>query len=138
VTKSVFLKKNGETLFHIKTDNPERVKYPVPSFETIVSKVENDLDLVHRVYAVHAPEEVHFDGTLEDWKDAESIPLIYAHGFDPEKNPEDLQSEIRFMWDEYFLYVAIDTIDNEHVQPYSGDIVWAADNVELFMDKCGN
>ena len=136
-------KKTLETLFHIKTDNPERVKYPVPSFETVVSKVKNgtpikvknDLDLVHSAYAVYAPEEVKFDGTLEDWKDAESIPLIYAHGFDPKKHPEDLQSEIRFMWDDRFLYVAVDTIDNEHVQPYSGDIVWAADNVELFMDK---
>ena len=130
-------------MFHIKTDNPERVKYPVPSFETVVSKVKNgtpikvknDLDLVHSAYAVYAPEKVNFDGTLEDWKDAESIPLIYAHGFDPKKHPEDLQSEIRFMWDDRFLYVAVDTIENEHIQPYSGDIVWAADNVELFMDK---
>ncbi|MCP4176540.1 MAG: hypothetical protein GY756_02140 [bacterium] len=136
-------KKNGKTFVHIKTDNSETVRFPVPSFETIVPqvingapiKINNDLDLIPQANAPHAPKDVNFDGSLNSWKDAEPIPLIYAKGFDPAVNPADLQSEIRYMWDEEYLYVAIDTIDNEHVQPYSGDIVWAADNVELFIDK---
>jgi hypothetical protein len=136
-------KTKGETFIHVKTDSPEIVRYPVPYFETVVEKVnnggsikiKNSLDLIHEAYAVHAPSNVNFDGTLNDWKCSKPIPLIYAGRFDPKKNPDDLRSEIRFMWDEDYLYVAVDTIDNEYNQPYSGDIVWAADNVELFMDK---
>ena len=135
-------KQRGEATIHLKTDSPEAVCFPVPSFETVVPKVENGkpikvsnkLDLIPVAYAVHAPEKVNFDGTLNDWSKAEQIPVVYAYGFDPE-NTKDLKSDIRIMWDEKYLYVAVDTIDNEYNQPYSGDIVWAADNVELFIDK---
>ncbi|HJO92868.1 MAG TPA: metallophosphoesterase [Victivallales bacterium] len=143
VNISVAPRTKSKTAVHIKTDNSDAVRYPVPWFETVVDKVKNggpvkvknNLNLIHEAYAEYAPSGLNFDGTLDDWGKAKPMPLIYACGFDPVKNPEDLQAEIRFMWNEDCLYAAVDVIDNEHNQPYSGDIVWAADNVELLMGK---
>jgi len=86
--------------------------------------------------AVHAPGPVVVDGDLREWAEAKPVPLTYASGFDP-KNAADLQSQTRFMWEESNFYLAVETVDDEHVQPYAGDIVWLADNVELSLDDWG-
>jgi hypothetical protein len=142
VTVKAAPKQRGEAIVHIKTDSSKTVRFPVPSFETIIPKVknggpikvENKLDLIPVAYAVHTAKKPDFDGNLKDWSSAEAIPVTYAYGFDP-KDTKDLKSDVRVMWDKNNLYVAVDTIDNEYSQPYSGDIVWAADSVELFIDK---
>ena len=61
------------------------------------------------------------------------MPLTYEHAFD-KSDTEDLESQLRFQWDPDFFYLAVETWDDEFHQPYAGDIVWLADNVELFLD----
>ena len=39
------------------------------------------------------------------------------------------------MWDEQNLYLAFDISDNDHCQPYAGDIVWLADAIEFGVDR---
>lgn len=133
-------KQKATAKVHIKTDGPDAVRFPVPYFKTVVPKVKNGgpinvtskLDLIQIGYAVTAPENMSLDGNLEKWQNAKRIELIYPYGFDP-KDTKDLSSKISFMWDAKNLYVLLDTIDDVYYQPYSGDIVWSADSVELFM-----
>ena len=39
------------------------------------------------------------------------------------------------MWDGQNLYLAFDITDNDHCQPYAGDIVWLADAIEFGVDS---
>ena len=62
---------------------------------------------------------MHFDGVLEEWSDAQMVPVVYPSGFSGE-NADDLKCEVGFMWDEDYLYLAVRTEDNEYHQPYAG------------------
>jgi hypothetical protein len=73
------------------------------------------------------------DGALDEWRNAQMMPLVYPIGFEV-GDKDDLSCRMGFLWDDDFLYMAVETHDNEFHQPYAGDIVWAADNVELFLD----
>ena len=57
-------------------------------------------------------------------------------GFEKGKyDPADLSGECRAMWDGQNLYLAFDITDNDHCQPYAGDIVWLADAIEFGVDR---
>jgi hypothetical protein len=127
--------------FRIWSDTPAAARFPVPSFTTSVPvarfggpvTVSKEFPFVPRLDAVYAAEPVRLDGVLDEWTRAPAYPLDYAHGFDI-SNTGDLTSQVRLMWDEGHTYLAVETHDNEFNQPYAGDIVWSADNVELFLN----
>lgn len=128
--------------FHIKADGPEQVRFPVPQFKTTYRATEHggpvevvtDLPLTPTASVVRAPGAIHIDADFAEWGAAQWIPLVYPYGFDP-ADAADLSCRMALMWDQENLYFATETIDNEHVQPFAGDIVWSADNIEFFIDQ---
>ena len=125
--------------FHVASQ--ENARFPVPSLHTLYSQtqfgppvdVSQDLKLVPVLRAVRAQTPITLDGELDDWQGAQFMPLEYPVGFDG-PDAEDLVSRLAFQWDDSHLYLAVETQDNEYHQPYAGDIVWSADNVEMFLD----
>ncbi len=115
-------------------------RYPVPVFHTRYAQtqhgppvnVEQPLKFVPVVTAARAPGPVTVDGELDEWKGAAWAPLSYPAHF-AGGDPADLQSRLAFLWNDTHLFLAVDTTDNEFHQPYAGDIVWSADNVEMFL-----
>jgi hypothetical protein len=86
--------------------------------------------------AGRAPGAVHIDGVLDEWEGAKPVVMTYLSGFEPgQYHPADLSGECRAMWDEQNLYLAFDITDNDHCQPYGGDIVWLADAIEFGIDR---
>lgn len=116
-------------------------RFPVPLFRTRYDRtlhgpavnVEQDMKYVPELRAARAPGEMRVDGILDEWGQAQTMQAEYPVGFDG-KDPADLSCRMGFLWDDEHLYLAVETTDNEHTQPYAGDIVWSADNVELFLD----
>jgi len=133
-----------EVPFHISVSSPDLVRFPVPSFKTryantrsgIPVDVTVQLPFVPVVQAIHTKGPVHVDGLLEEWKGAKPIALTYVSGFEKGKyDPADLSGECRAIWDDQNLYLAFDITDNDHCQPYGGDIVWLADAIEFGIDR---
>ena len=128
--------------FHIKADGPEQVRFPVPTFRTVFQnaqrggpiEVSKRMDLVPVTQAVRAAGPVVIDGELDEWGAAQPLPLTYPWRFDI-NDTDDLEAQCRLMWDDAHLYLAVECGDDEFHQPYAGDIVWSADNVQLFLDK---
>jgi hypothetical protein len=88
---------------------------------------------VPTISAARAPQRIVVDGVVDEWATAQMAPLTYAVGFDG-KDTNDLECKLGFLWDDDNLYLAVKTHDNEFYQPYAGDIVWLADNLEMFLD----
>jgi len=128
--------------FHIAAAKPENVRFPVPRLATVYANtaygppidVAVDLPLTP-VADVARAEGIAIDGGFDEWGKAQWIPVIYpSSGWDPGRTA-DLACKMALMWDDANFYIATETVDDEHVQPYAGDTVWAADNIEFFVDK---
>ena len=139
---------NGKTelVFHVSADGPGAVRFPVPKYKTRYVNTKHgepaditvDLPLVPVAEATPAPDRVTIDGALDEWKAAKAIPMDYPSGFGKDAyDPANLGGVCRIMYDAGHLYVSFDVADNEHVQPYGGDIVWLADAVELGINRWG-
>jgi len=50
------------------------------------------------------------------------------------KGEDDLSGTLWFYWDENYLYVAAEVIDDKFVQDQSGDKIWYGDHLEFFLD----
>jgi hypothetical protein len=133
-----------ELPFHISASTPEQARFPVPSFKTHYANtrfgppmdVTVNLPFVPVAEAAHANHPVHLDGILDEWKAAKPIALTYPSGFEKGRyDPADLSGECRVLWDDQNLYLAFDITDNDHCQPYAGDIVWLADAIEFGVDS---
>jgi hypothetical protein len=133
-----------ELPFHIRAATPELARFPVPSFKTHYANTRFGAPVdvtIHLPYvpvaeAFHARSPVHLDGVLDEWKAAKPIALTYLSGFEKgDYDPADLSGECRAMWDDQNLYLAFDIRDNDHCQPYAGDIVWLADAIEFGVDR---
>lgn len=127
---------------HVRAEGPEAVRFPAPSLVTELTppgadkpvRIEKEMDLIPVIHSPYAVAPVLLDGDLGEWAHAAPVPLPYAYAFDI-ANTEDLKSQVRLMWDEGNVYIAVETEDDEFHQPYSGDIVWLADNVQFFLDQ---
>lgn len=115
--------------------------YPVPEM-----KVKLKLDEMKTVFTaspVVSPvipipelsESIVIDGDLSEWEVIPYYPVMYPVNFDISENTGDLQANWRGGWNKDGLYMAVDVVDNEFYQPYSGDIVWCADNLEVFLGE---
>lgn len=132
----------GETVaigFRLRADNPGSVRFPAPVFTArpeaavVPYTVSKPVDLIPVAQAQYAAGPVQIDGDLREWAGIPMIPLSYAHAFDI-ADTANLEARIRLMWDEGHLYLAVEVEDDEFYQPYAGDIVWSADNVQIFLD----
>lgn len=131
----------GAAALTFRVATAEAARFPVPAFRTAYDRtrfggpveVQQDLKLVPVLQAARARGPVVLDGRLDDWAGVRMAPLEYPRGFDA-ADTDDLSSRLGFQWDDGHLYLAVKTRDNEFYQPYAGDIVWSADNVEMFLD----
>ncbi len=129
-------------VFRVKADSPADVRFPVPAYRTRYENTQFGdpvdlsmrMDLVPTTEAARATGPVRADGVLDEWGRTVPVPLTYPFDYDID-DIEDLSSQVRFMWDDSHFYLAVETTDDVHHQPYAGDIVWSADNVELFLDR---
>ena len=129
--------------FHVSSSSPELARFPVPAFTTHYAHsrfgppvdVKLDLPFFPIAEAPRRQGSLRLDGVLDEWKGAKPIALTYLSGFEKGRyDPADLSGECRAMWDDQNLYLAFDITDNDHCQPYAGDIVWLADAIEFGVD----
>jgi len=115
--------------------------YPVPKAKVIVNQNSSTLsfDLPFPIYPSISIPYIHnkpsIDGDLIEWQNIPEYPLLYPIRFDPEQNTQDLQASLKCAWNEDGIYMAVQVYDNEFYQPFAGDIVWCADNLELFLGE---
>jgi len=130
--------------FHITASTPDTARFPVPSFKTHYANthfgppvdISIELPFVPIAEGFRAKSAVRLDGVLDEWKLAKPIALSYPSGFEPgHYDSTDLGGQCRVMWDEQNLYLAFEILDNDHCQPYAGDIVWLADAIEFGIDR---
>ncbi len=129
--------------FHVRAESPDKARFPVPSFKTRYANtqfgppvdVTLDLPLIPVAAAPRARLPVHMDGVLDEWNAAGPMALTYLSGFETGAyDPSDLSGQCRALWDDQNLYLAFEITDNDHCQPYAGDIVWLADAIEFGID----
>ncbi|NLO32545.1 MAG: hypothetical protein GX117_04200 [Candidatus Hydrogenedentes bacterium] len=116
--------------------------FPVPSLEGVVEDpvtgktiaLNRDVDLAPTVDVPRAAQPVILDGDLSEWSHAPCLPMRYGVSYDP-ADTDDLEACARVMWDDDYLYIAVESEDNEFHQPYYGDVVWMADSVELWIEN---
>jgi 3',5'-cyclic AMP phosphodiesterase CpdA len=130
--------------FQVRTSAEQSLRFPVPSFKTHYAntrfgepvEVTIPLPYVPIAEAIRARKPVDLDGSLGEWNDTQPIALTSVSGFETgHYDPSDLSGECRAMWDEQNLYLAFDITDNDHCQPYAGDIVWLADAIEFGVNR---
>jgi len=123
-------------LIHLKT--PKETFYiPVLAVKTAENLAKN-LNITENALALRVSEHsIHIDGKLDDWSDtdvcyAESA-LQVKTGRSSWKNPTDLSGELRFRWDNEFLYLA--ALINDDVLERNATIerVYMSDGMELFL-----
>lgn len=79
------------------------------------------------------------DGFLRDWPNGEPLVLDSSSMRSGQiKDDKDLKIEIRFVWDENFLYFYLKAIDDSLVARKTGKNIWMDDTLELFIDPHGD
>lgn len=90
------------------------------------------------LYAIEAPKDMKLDGVIdEQWADA----MEFTAG---EKDWEnDNSSDLEWpgntakgyvMWDNEYLYVAVEVYDESHYQEASGTSIWLGDSIQMAID----
>jgi hypothetical protein len=141
VEYEVLARDSVDLTFRVLGEGPEGARFPVPIFRTRYEQTQHgppvevalDLRLIPTIAAFRTQGAIKLDGVLDEWGHAQMAPLVYPIRFDA-SDTDDLSCRLGFLWDDEWLYLAVETQDNEFHQPYAGDIVWSADNVEMFLD----
>jgi serine/threonine protein kinase len=77
---------------------------------------------------------VRVDGNLSEWTSV-AIPVgNLISGADRWAGPADLGGTARFAWDDLYLYLGVEKVDDYHVQGESGYRLNRGDFVELWLD----
>jgi hypothetical protein len=82
------------------------------------------------------------DGVLDDAEWARSLPQKlsqerqFRHLLPSSKwtGPEDLSGELRFLWDDKYLYVGVKIADDVFHNDSEGAALWSGDSVQLLID----
>lgn len=125
----------------ITRDTPCPKLYPVPTAKVMVKQKDTLLSFnlslpIYPALAIpYVPQKPTIDGDLSEWENIPAYPLLYPIRFEPEQNTQDLQADWKCAWNEEGIYMAVRVYDNEFYQPFAGDIVWCADNLELFLGE---
>ncbi|MEI8340001.1 MAG: sugar-binding protein [Verrucomicrobiota bacterium] len=83
------------------------------------------------------------DGILDeaDWGNSPALPINLKQQFyvvmpaaHPWKGPEDISGTLRFLWDDHFLYAAIEVTDDIAGKIQPDDSLWAGDGLQFLID----
>lgn len=88
------------------------------------------------VSAVRVETAPVLDGSLDEWGDITTVQFLSTHAFYQPENwtgPDDLRAVWKLAWDDEYLYVAVETFDDVHVQGESSRL-WEGDSVDLEFD----
>ncbi len=86
--------------------------------------------------AKHANQKLVIDGHLSEWSQAEALtfPLNRTLETGLVRNTQDLDAKGYFLWDEKYLYFAMEVIDDESINNEEAKNLFKDDCVELFID----
>ncbi|HOK55948.1 MAG TPA: sugar-binding protein [bacterium] len=94
--------------------------------------------------APYRKEEIKIDGDLSesDWNSAPTAFLdkeqqvYYLKKLETEmwKGIEDLSGKLKFLWDEKYLYIGVEVIDDVHSTPYADGSIWNQDGLQFLFD----
>ena len=90
--------------------------------------------------APYVPQGIQIDGLLGDWPQGRPIVLTPEANreFGSFEGLEDFKGEIRFAWNQEYLYFAVKVNDKEIVAKRNGKNIWRDDLFELFVDPEGD
>ena len=83
------------------------------------------------------------DGKLSDWP-ADATAIVLGNAPHTLRRPggwsgaSDLSGSVRLAWDNEFLYVAADIVDNKLLQAEGPSQVWQGDTIEMFFNTFPN
>lgn len=50
------------------------------------------------------------------------------------KGEADLSADVKMLWDDDNIYLALDVTDDNHVQPYEDNMIWSGDSIQLGLE----
>jgi len=87
---------------------------------------------IEAVYVSSAP---HLDGNLNDWSaDSYAVSKV-VYGSDKWEDAADLSGDVMLTWDNSFLYIGAQVVDNHYVQNASGENIFLGDSLEILLDS---
>lgn len=125
-------KKFEFTNFLLNTNNEYNIKIFAVTDQMDTAQAER---VVSATIALKNTPQI--DGDLVDWSTAVPVALKYPYqvtGIN-DWNESDLSAKTYFAWDDNNLYFAAAVKDNYHSQPYTKDLVWQGDNVQIALEN---
>ena len=114
--------------------------YPLPEAKVTISQqghspisLSVSLPIFPLISIPYMEQSPKIDGDLTEWANIPAYPVLYPIRFDPSQNTQDLQASCKYVWNKDGIFMAVEARDDEFYQPFAGDIVWCADNLELFL-----
>lgn len=107
--------------------------------------VARDRNVAGFVPVPKAKGKIAFDGTLSapDWKSAPVEKIVEKRQyftFDPKlatwKGPQDLSADVRFLWDDNYLYVGVEVTDDLPGILQEDGNLWQGDGLQFLIDPC--
>ena len=88
------------------------------------------------VVAAYVASPPAIDGSLDDWPASPTVRSAYrVYAFSGWDGSSDLDATWQLAWDEGRLYVAVQVLDDVHVQTQEGALIYQGDSVELQVDS---
>ena len=114
---------------------PVEEEGPPDDVETVEPPPPDDEPAAGAVVAASMPTPPSIDGRLSEWSDVPptTSPFLVhqATGWDGSR---DLEATWRLGWDADNLYVALNVVDDVHVQTQSGNRIFRGDSAEMQID----
>ena len=82
-------------------------------------------------------KSIRIDGKLDEWQEiapavvGSDTPGCVKYNSSKHNGNDDCSAELRFAWDENFLYIAAKVKDDKHFQMTRGNRVWSGDSIQF-------
>jgi hypothetical protein len=83
-------------------------------------------------YVTSAPT---LDGNLNDWSADKYAVSKVVYGADKWEDAADASGNVMLTWDNTYLYVGAQVVDNRYVQNASGENIFLGDSLEILLDS---
>lgn len=111
-------------------------------FDDVYFSQDPDVDLrtPRPVYLAKRADKVVVDGKLREWDRSEFVEMADVDAFlesGQVSGRSDLRPRFAVKWDAWYLYVAVQVVDNEVVNKQSGANIWRDDSIEVYLEPGG-